>query len=312
MSDSPPSSQRAALTGRLGVLAAAALFSTGGAAVKAASLSGWQVACFRAGIAAVALYLMLPAARRRPSRRTLLVAVGHAITMILFVLSNKLTTAASSIFLQSTAPLYVLLLGPWLLHERVKRRDLYFIVLVAVGLSLMFIGLDPASATAPRPFLGNVLALAAGLFWGLTVMGLRSLSQTADGRAEGSPAAATLWANAFACLACLPFALPLASNRIGAVDLAVVSYLGIFQIGLAYVFMTKAIRHVPAFETSLLLFLEPVLNPIWAWLVHHEQPSALSLAGGAVILAATLLKTWVESTESARLPSVVAGEPHGS
>src|SRR6185295_13058924 len=230
MSKSATSPQRAALGGRLGILAAAALFSTGGAAVKSASLSGWQVACFRAGIAAVALYLMLPAARRRPSRWTLLVAVGHAITMILFVLSNKLTTAASSIFLQSTAPLYVLLLGPWLLHERVKRRDLYFIGLVAVGLSLMFIGLDPASATAPRPFLGNVLALAAGLFWGLTVMGLRSLSRTGDGGVEsGSPAAATLWANAFACLACLPFALPLASNGIGAVDLAVVSFLGIFQ-----------------------------------------------------------------------------------
>ncbi|HXU29430.1 MAG TPA: DMT family transporter [Thermoanaerobaculia bacterium] len=312
MSKSATSPQRAALGGRLGILAAAALFSTGGAAVKSASLSGWQVACFRAGIAAVALYLMLPAARRRPSRWTLLVAVGHAITMILFVLSNKLTTAASSIFLQSTAPLYVLLLGPWLLHERVKRRDLYFVALVAVGLCLMFIGLDPASATAPRPFLGNVLALAAGLFWGLTVMGLRSLSRTGDGGVEsGSPAAATLWANAFACLACLPFALPLASNGIGAVDLAVVSFLGIFQIGLAYVFMTSGIRHVPAFETSLLLFLEPVLNPIWAWLVHHERPTALSLAGGAVILAATLMKTWIESTESAR-PPIPQGEPHGS
>ncbi len=314
MSNSAASASRAALTGRLGVLAAAALFSTGGAAIKAASLSGWQVACFRAGIATVALFLMLPAARRRPTRATLLVSAAHATTMILFVLSNKMTTAASSIFLQSTAPLYVLLLGPWLLDERVKRRDLYFVALLGLGLSLFFIGLDPASATAPRPLLGNILALSSGLFWALTVMGLRVLSrpgESAGGVAgAGSPASATLWGNAFACLVCLPLALPI--SRIGGVDLAVVSYLGIFQIGFAYVFLTKAIRHVPAFETSLLLFLEPVLNPIWAWLVHHEQPSAWSLAGGAVILAATLVKTWVESKESARLRPVPEGEPHGS
>ncbi len=312
MSRPPATPQRAALFGRLGVLAAAALFSTGGAAVKAASLSGWQVACFRAGIATVALYLMLPAARRRPSRGTLLVAVAHAITMILFVLSNKLTTAASSIFLQSTAPLYVLLLGPWLLAEKVKRRDLYFVGLLVGGLSLFFIGLDPSSATAPRPLLGNILALAAGLFWGLTVMGLRSLSRSGDPAAKpaGSPAAATLWGNAFACLACLPFALPISS--IGTLDLAVVCYLGIFQIGVAYVFLTSAIRHVPAFEASLLLFLEPVLNPIWAWLIHHERPSVWSLAGGAVILTATLVKTWVESSHFVRRRSVMVGEPHGS
>ncbi len=310
MSKSSPSPQRAALGGRLSVLAAAALFSTGGAAVKAASLSGWQVACFRAGIATVAIYLMLPAARQRPTLRTLLVGAAHAITMILFVLSNKMTTAASSIFLQSTAPLYVLLLGPWLLHEKVKRRDLYFVALLVGGLSLFFVGLDPSSATAPRPFLGNILALAAGLFWGVTVMGLRLLSRPGESTAgNDSPAAATLWGNAFACLACLPFIFPV--GTVSAVDLGVVFYLGIFQIGVAYVFLTKAIRHVPAFEASLLLFLEPVLNPIWAWLVHHEQPSAWSLAGGVVILAATLLKTWIESTESARLP-IPQGEPHGS
>ncbi len=308
----PSSTDRAALTGRLGILAAAALFSTGGAAVKSASLTGWQVASFRAGTAAIALFLLLPEARRRPGPRTLLVAVAHATTMILFVLSNKLTTAASSIFLQSTAPLYVLLLSPWLLHEKVKRRDLYFVVQIAVGLGLMFVGLDPASSTAPRPLLGNILALAAGLFWGLSVMGLRSLSRPdGNGRNEGSAATATLCANTFACLACLPFALPVAS--VSAVDLSVILYLGIFQIGVAYVFMTRAIRHVPAFETSLLLFLEPVLNPIWAWLVHHERPSVWSLVGGLVILSATLLKTWLEARDGAREPAaVLAGEPHGS
>ncbi len=94
---------------RLMVLAAAILFSTGGAAVKACSLSGWQVACFRSAVAAVAIFALIPAARRAWNVKTLLVAIAYAATMISFVLANKLTTAANAIFLQGSAPLYVLL-----------------------------------------------------------------------------------------------------------------------------------------------------------------------------------------------------------
>jgi drug/metabolite transporter (DMT)-like permease len=88
-------------------------------------------------------------------------------------------------------------------------------------------------------------------------------------------------------------ALPVASAR--AMDLLVIAYLGLFQIGLAYYCLTRAIRHVAAFETSTLLLAEPVLNPVWAWLIHGERPAAWALAGGAVILSATALHTWRES-----------------
>ena len=104
---------------RLFLFAAALLFSTGGAAIKACSLSSWQVAGFRSGIAAVVLYILLPGAR--PSAkpgwtwRTWLIGLAYAATMILFVLANKLTTSANAIFLQSTAPFYLLLLGPLVL-----------------------------------------------------------------------------------------------------------------------------------------------------------------------------------------------------
>jgi drug/metabolite transporter (DMT)-like permease len=97
---------------RLRLLLAAVLFSTGGAAIKAATLTGWQVASFRSGVAALAVWLLVPAARGRWSRRVLAVAAVYAATMVLFVVANKLTTAANTIFLQSTAPLYVLLAGP--------------------------------------------------------------------------------------------------------------------------------------------------------------------------------------------------------
>ncbi len=285
---------RGLLTGRLGVLAAAALFSTGGTAIKATSLAGFHVASYRAGIAALALFLMLPVVRRRPTPMILAVALAHATTMILFVLSNKATTAASAIFLQSTAPLYILALSPWLLKEKIRRRDLILIAVLAVGLALFFVGVDPASSTAPQPLYGNLLALASGVFWAFTVIGLRALGRTGEG---GGSATAALWGNTLACLICLPMALPM--PEIGVRDLAALLYLGVFQIALAYVFLTASLRRVPAFEASLLLFLEPALSPLWAWFFHGEKPSLWCLIGGAVILAATAIKTWIEARESA-------------
>lgn len=274
-----------AFSSRLRVLAAAALFSSGGAAIKAASLNAWQVAGFRSVVAAVALLLMMPESRRRPPSKVLVVGVAYAMTMMLFVLSNKLTTSASAIFLQSTAPLHVLLLSPWLLGERVSRADLAYMGVLALGLASFFVGLDPVSATAPNPWLGNVLATLSGVTWALTIMGLRAMGR---GGEDWGPVAA-VWGNVIAALVCLPVALPVASSR--PVDWLVIAYLGVFQIALAYVFLIRGLRHVTALETSLLLLLEPVLNPIWAWLAHGERPGAWSIAGGALILAATLAKS---------------------
>ena len=88
---------------------------------------------------------------------------------------------------------------------------------------------------------------------------------------------------------CLPLALPLGESQ--PADWLVVSYLGVFQIGLAYIFLTRGVRHVPALETSLLILLEPVLNSLWAWLAHGEQPGPWSLAGCAAILLSTAAYT---------------------
>ncbi len=279
-----------AASGRLGVLAAAALFSTGGAVIKAIDLTGWQVASLRSGLAALTVLLLMPESRRGLSRHAAAVGVAYAATLVLFVQANKLTTAASAIFLQSTAPLYVLLLAPWLLRERVRRSDLGLMAALAVGMAFFFLGLDRASATAPRPLLGNVLAAAAGLTWALTVMGLRALGREGG---SGAAAGAALAGNALTAFACLPLALPLAGADGG--DWAGVAFLGVVQVGLAYFFLTRALTRVPAFEASLLLLLEPVLNPIWAWLAHGERPGGWSLAGGVLILAATATKTWLDA-----------------
>lgn len=283
----PPS--RTPLVSRLEVLAAAALFSSGGALIKSISFAGWQVASFRSAVAAVTLFLLMREVRRRPPARVLGIGVAYAATLILFVLANKLTTSASAIFLQSTAPLYVLLLSPWLLHEKIRARDVVFMITLAVGLGLFFVGFDPVSATAPNPRLGNVLALTSGVTWALTIMGLRALGR---GGESWGPASA-FWGNVFAAVGCLPMALPLAPAR--TTDWLFLICLGVFQIAFAYFFLIRGIAKVSAFEASLLLLLEPVLNPVWAWLVHGERPGGWSMAGGAVILLATLAKGWIDA-----------------
>lgn len=274
---------------RLLVLAAALLFSSGGAAIKACSLSGWQIASFRSGLAAMALILLLPSARRRWTRRTWAVGVAYAATMILYVTANKLTTAANTIFLQGTAPLYILVLSPLLLREPGRRRDLMFMVVLAAGMSLFFVGAQPPSATAPNPMLGNILGLCAGVTWALTLIGIRWLGRSTI--EDGAPAAVAC-GNLIACLAVLPFALPLGPST--PADWASIVFLGVFQIALAYFFLTRGMRRVPALEASLLLLVEPVLNPIWAFFAHREVPTSWALLGGVIVLGTTAAKTFLD------------------
>jgi DME family drug/metabolite transporter len=277
---------------RVQVLAAALLFSGGGAGIKACALTSYQVASFRSAVAALAVWLLVREARALPGPRALLVGLAYAATLILYVLANKLTTAANTIFLQSTAPLYILLLGPWLLRERIRKADLGILAVALGGLAMFFVGIEPPLKTAPDPARGNLLALLAGLTWALTLIGLRWMSRAGAG-GTASAATAVLAGNAIAFLAVLPPALPVGAAR--PVDWAIIVGLGLLQIGLAYKFLTAAFRHVPALEASLLLLLEPVLNPVWAWIVQGEKPRAWSLLGGALILAAATLKTWVDT-----------------
>jgi drug/metabolite transporter (DMT)-like permease len=273
---------------RLWVLAAALLFSTGGAAIKGNTLTSWQVASFRSLVAALALALLIPAARRNWTRRHLIVGAVYSATLILFVAANKLTTAANAIFLQSTAPAYLIVLGPLLLRERLRRSDVWLLLGVAVGMALFFVAAEPPRATAPDPVNGNIIGMFSGVAWAFTVLGLRWIGRSDDG--AHASMATVVAGNTFAGLLALPFALPV--EHAGPGDLLVLLYLGVFQVGLAYVCLTRGIRRVPAFEASTLLLIEPALNPVWTWLIMGERPAVLSIAGGSVILASTLLSAW--------------------
>ena len=195
----------------LQAVVAGILFSTGGAAVKATEFDAWQVAGMRSLIGAAVLLVAFPAARkwagggggktgvaaasglwRSPARRrALLLTLGtgccYCLTLVLFVHAAKRTTAAETVFLQSTAPLFVLLLAPILLRERPSGRQLLFVPLFGAGLVMAFFGGADAVASAPDPRTGNVLATFCGLAYGLTLIGLRAAGRPRPVRAAGAP-----------------------------------------------------------------------------------------------------------------------------
>jgi drug/metabolite transporter (DMT)-like permease len=262
------------------IIAAAVLFSSGGAAIKFCGFGAWQLAACRAAIAMLTILALLPEARRGWSWRTVVVGFAYAATTLLYVQANKHTTAASAIFLQSTSPLFILLLAPALLGEHATRRDIGQMAVMGVGLGLFLLGHDRPSATAPNPALGNVLAAICAVTWSFTVMGYRWLAARG-----GSVAAAAVSGNLTAGTIAFVIAQPLAAGR--PVDWAVVVFLGVFQLGIPYFFLARAVPRVRALEVGLFLLIEPVLNPIWAWLVHGETPGPATLAGGVLILGAT-------------------------
>jgi drug/metabolite transporter (DMT)-like permease len=279
---------------RILLLLAALLFSTGGAAIKMAALTGWQIAGYRSGIAAAFLWVVLPAARRNWTWRTLAAGAVYAAMVVLFVLSNKLTTAANAILLQSTYPVYLLLLGPLFLKERLRAVDVAVVGGVVIGAAILFSGSERVVVTAPDPVRGNIVALASGVAWALTISALRWMGAR-DPKAE-SAASVAIAGNAIAFVVCLPLAI--GGPAIHAESAAVVAYLGVFQVGLAYFFLTRSIRHVPAIDAATILLVEPVLNPIWAWLIHGERPSGMALAGGGIIMAAAMAGSWWQASEA--------------
>jgi drug/metabolite transporter (DMT)-like permease len=290
---------------RLQLLLGALLFSTGGVAIKLSTLSGWQVAGLRAAVAAVVLVAILPAARRGFSWRTFVVALPYAATFILYTLANKETTAANAIFLQDTAPLYLVLLSPLLLRESIERWDIVLLFALAGGAALLFAATSVPVASAPRPGLGNLLALAAGCTWALSLLGLRWIAVRSESTGEQPLAVIVVGcvlAAMIAAVAVWPES-PYPESARTPFNTAIVVYLGVCQISLAYVLVTRGMRRVTALEASLLLLTEPVFTPLWAWLLVGEVPAPLALVGGALIILAVAANTFVRGVSSAPKPT---------
>jgi DME family drug/metabolite transporter len=266
------------VSARLFILLAAVLWSTAGTLIKLSSLSAWQLSAGRSGVAAVVFALLYPSARRAPSRKTLWVSVAYAACVVLFVLANKLTTAANAIFIQDCAPLYIVLASTWFLGERPSRSEWIALPIFGAGMGLFFM-----EQLGPGGFLGNLLAVASGVAFAFSIMGLRRVAQ--DGAQHS-----LLWGNVLACAVSLPFAW--GGGDISIQNGAVVLFLGVFQLAGAYAAFAHGLKRVPAVEASLLALLEPVLSAGWAWWLANEVPGPYARAGALMVLLATVWRTW--------------------
>lgn len=266
-------------------------------------MSSWQVAWSRSFVAALAVALLLPEARRDWTWRKAFVGLFYALCLTSFVLATKNTTSANAIFLQSTAPLYLVIAGPWILGERTRWVDWASLAMIAAGMVLIFWQSDVAQRLAPDPALGNALGVLSGLMWACTVCGLRWLGRVREGGEGSSSMAPILLGNLIAIAFTTPFLLPW--TVVSAGDATAILYLGVFQVALAYWLLTRAVSKLPALETSLLVMLEPALNPVWTWLLHGERPRATALVGGALILVATLAPVLWSSLRKPTDPAVV-------
>jgi DME family drug/metabolite transporter len=262
------------------VAAAALLWSSGGLFIKLAPLPALAVACGRSLIAAV-FYLVLLRPRMRSARIT--TALAYAACIVTFVSATKLTTSANAIFLQYTGPAYVLMLGPWLLDEPFRLIDAACVVLSLAGMSLFFVG-----KVEHGQMVGNGLAALSGVFFAFAIVLLRRDAK----RGKGDALPSITLGNLVAAVCTLPWAVQAHLTGMGAM---VLLYLGVVQLGIAYLFFIKGVRHIPAGEASLISMLEPVLNPLWVFLGYGERPGKWALMGGGVVILAVLLRTLADS-----------------
>ncbi len=262
---------------------AAVLFSTGGLFIKLAPMPGLAVVCGRALVCTLFFAIVLRPNLRHARFDT---AVVYALMMGTFVVATKLTTAANAVLLQFTGTAYVLVLGPVILKERFRPVDA-----ISVAASLAGMALLSMEQIGPGQRTGNVIAGLSGVFYAFTVVLLRRDATAAGGAAHGGAHASAMLGNLFAAVAVAPFAVSDLSAALTPRSVAVLLYLGTIQVGLGYAVFNWALRHLPAARASLVLLIEPVMNPIWVALFLGERPGPWALAGGGIVLSAVVLRT---------------------
>ena len=274
------------------VLAAALLWSTGGLFIKWTSLSGLALSCFRSIFALITVALVTRREGFGLNPLTAAAALLYAVLVILFVMATKQTTAANAIFLQYTAPVYLLILEPLVYKEKFRARDLITVLVCIAGMALFFVGQLRAQDVT-----GNLMALASGLCFALYFLLLRHPRAR-----EVNRASSVIYGNLLVVLICAPWGLNVLSS-VGGHDLLSVMYLGVVQLGLSYVLFTVGMaRGVRSLDAGIICYIEPVLNPVWVFLVLHERPSGWALIGGAIIITAVIIHMLLDARFKRRAP----------
>lgn len=261
------------------LLVAAGLFwSTAGVLIKYVTwhpLAIWAVRC---GVSGAVLAAVIQPAWGRVTSAEWGAALTHAATTGMFIAANKLTTPANAILIQYSAPVWVALLGAWMLGEKATRGDWMTIVAVLGGVAVFFFEQLTLQGTA-----GNLIALAAGIGFAFHIMLLRKVAS-----AGGQPLRAVIIGNAIGALAgaywCFATPGPSATGWAALIALGVVQQAG------AYFCYGWAIRRVTALTGLLIPIIEPILSPVWVLLVFGEQPGRWALVGGVVVVGAVTMR----------------------
>ena len=283
------------------VLAAALLWSTGGLFIKWTSLSGLELSFCRSFFATITVAIVTRHEGFGINRVTGIASVLYAVLLILFVLATKETTAANAIFLQYTAPVYLLILEPLIYKEKFRPRDLITVLICVGGMALFFVG-----QLRPQDVTGNFLALASGLCFALYFLCLRHPRAR-----EVNRASSVIYGNVLAIIVTAPWGLA-AVSKLTLHDTLAVVYLGVVQLGIAYTFFTVAMaRGVRSLDAGILCYIEPVLNPVWVFLVLGEQPSRWALLGGTIIIAAVICHMLLDARNKRRAANPPLEAAHG-
>ncbi|MEK7400349.1 MAG: EamA family transporter [Candidatus Poribacteria bacterium] len=263
--------------GIFALVISAFLWSTGGIFIKLVDWNGFAISGTRSLIASLVLLAYLRKPKFSFSFPQLSAAFASACTMTLYVLANKLTTAANTILLQYTAPIYVAILAWIILKEKPSLNNWIALAIISLGMTLFFAGkLSTGNMT------GNILAILSGV-------GLAFFTVFMRMQKGNSPYESYLLAHFITFIASIPFifkaGLPEASGWLG------ILMLGIFQTGFTSLSFSYGIKQVPALKAMLILTLEPILNPIWVFLFAGEVPGINAIIGGIFIIGAVLFTT---------------------
>ncbi|MCS7013227.1 MAG: EamA family transporter [Chloroherpetonaceae bacterium] len=284
------------LRGIFYVALAALLWSTGGAFIKSVELDAFQTSFWRSLFATLTIAAITKPRHLTLNTDTLLTSLAYSATLMFFVAGTKLTTAANAILLQYAAPIYILLLAHFLLKESMNRAQVITVFFCVIGMAIFF--LDQLS---PQGYLGNIFAALSGVAFAVMTVMLRK-QRHAD--PTQSIFLGNLWIVLITAFILITQSLSHPKGAlhpdvylgfaISTADSIIVAFLGIFQIGIPYLLFTRGIRALRAVDAALIGMLEPVLNPVWAFLIVGEVPSMYAFIGGAIIIVAVFVQNvWV-------------------
>ncbi len=290
----------------LSLVICSSLWSTGGLLIKLVYYDAFAIAGVRSLIAFLFLclctkklpdFVVYKKDRQIDVKGTLYLIAGgvfYALTMILFVVANKMTTSANAILLQYTSLIYVIVLGPFILNEKNILIDYIAVAGIIAGMFILMGG-DIGGGS----IIGNLVALGSGIAYGLTTIMLRF-------QKNSDPIESLNLSNLISVVLCIPFILkagiPAPLSCTGLI------LLGVIQIGLPCIFWSYGIKRVKAANCVVLTMCEPVLNPVWVALILKEIPSVSTVTGGCVILsfiiAHVIIKNRYEGIDSCQKTAV--------